>query len=270
VAAAIAALGMMGMVQVARAQQLVQHCRSGNACMTTNGIRSCGTVSHCWFTVHRFDAIFTEPEGIAGGIRIPRRRLDLQPDAVMDCWKDLAPNARLTSGFPFRNDGVTPHDGIDVASDSGNYGHGAPVRSVGAGVVVAVGESRPNGRFARIDQGDGVRMTYIHLRDTLKADGSALASGDRVHPGTQIGHMNCTGYCGGRPDDPWHGHISKTHVHVQGMRLPDNRLVDVEDLYGGPDCQPTGGDDGGDAGDGPGGVGGGGGACPGGICNEIP
>jgi hypothetical protein len=54
------------------------------------------------------------------------------------------------------------------------------------------------------------------------------------------------------------------------MRLPDNRLVDVEDLYGGPDCQPTGGDDGGDAGDGPGGVGGGGGACPGGICNEIP
>ncbi|GAB3730628.1 hypothetical protein GCM10028862_10120 [Luteimonas pelagia] len=263
-AAMIAALGMLGAGQAARAQQLVQHCRSGNTCMVIDGIRSCGTVSHCWFTLHRFDAIFTEPEGIAGGIRIPRRELDLQPDAVMDCWKDMTPDARLTSGFPYRNDGVTPHNGIDVASDSGNYGHGAPVRSLGAGVVHASGFTRANGNFVRIDQGNGFRVTYIHLLDYATEDGALLQAGDVVGVGMVIGHMNCTGNCGGGWSSPYRGTLSKTHVHVEARRLDDERLADPIQLHGGQGCGTSSGGEGGRGGvitPAP---------CSGTICNEVP
>lgn len=252
------------------AQVIHHHCRSGQTCYTHEGTRICAPVTHCWFTLDQSFGIYTDPEGYAGGIGLPITDSDQQPDAAMDCWKGVTTLARLTSGFPLRNDGTTPHNGIDVASDAGNYGHGAPVKSLGAGYVSEVGASGANGNFIRIRQADGIEITYIHLLDSQTADGGSLQISQKVWAGTQIGRMNCTGNCGGVVGDPNRGSITKTHVHIQARRLEDGKLVSPTDLYGGESCVVGGGSGGSSGGGSGGGPGGGTGTCTGGICSEEP
>lgn len=254
---------------LANAQTISQHCRSGTSCSTSDGVRTCVETTHCWFTLEQGLAIYTDPDGSASGIGLPHTIFDTQPDSTMDCWKGVTTDARLTSGFPFRNNGWEPHDGIDVASDSGNYGRGSPIRSIGAGYVSQIGENSANGKFVRVRQGDGMEVTYIHMLDFRMVNGANLQLNQKVLAGTQIGRMNCTGNCGGKVGDFTRGTIEKTHVHVQVRRLSDGKLMSATDLYGGRDCDGgsgagNGGDSGGTA------PGGGGDNCTGTICTDEP
>lgn len=255
-------------IGLANAQTISQHCRTGTSCYTSDGIRTCIDTTHCWFTLEQGLTRYTDPDGSASGIGLPQTLFDTQPDATMDCWKGLTTDARLTSGFPFRNNGWEPHNGIDVASDSGNFGRGSPIRSIGAGYVSQIGESSANGKFVRVRQGDGMEVTYIHMLDFRMANGANLQLNQKVLVGTQIGRMNCTGDCGGKVGAATRGAIEQTHVHVQVRRLSDGKLMGATDLYGGIDCNAGTGGGGDSGGAGPGG--GGGDNCTGTICTDEP
>lgn len=271
---AVASLLILGgLVGGVYADTLQEQCRSGQSCSGTGDSRVCRITNHCWFTLHRTMGIYTDPEGAVSGINLPATGFDGNSDAVMDCWKGVTTDARLTSGFPYRNNGVDKHDGIDVTSDSGNEGHGAPIKSLGAGVVTEVTPNHSlNGNFVRIRQGDGVVATYIHLLDFQKADGTVLQEGETVWPGTQIGRMNCTGNCGGAVGEPTRGDIEWTHVHIQIRRSSDGALLDPVDMYGGETCSIDSGSTGSTGGGtGGGGIGGGTtGTCSGTICSNEP
>lgn len=257
--------------QSANAQFLYQQCRPSQVCTTSpSGVQTCVNETHCWW-LRSFDGgfIFTYPEGSSSGVSISQRLQDVQPNATMDCWKGVTDNARESSGFPYRNDGVTPHNGVDIVSDSGNYGRGAPIRSFGTGVVSETGYDDMNGNFVRVNQGDGIQLTYIHLLDLTTASGTRLQRGQNVHVGEQIGRMNCTGNCGGTIGQPTRGRIESTHVHAQARRISDRQLLDPVDLYGGQNCSlgstPSSGTSSG--GNGPGG---GTGTCNSSICTDEP
>jgi murein DD-endopeptidase MepM/ murein hydrolase activator NlpD len=165
------------------------------------------------------------------GVNVPDQLVDQDIDAVTDCWKNVTAKARLSSGFPYRNDGLTPHNGVDVVSDSSNYGRGAPIGSLGAGYVKEVGSSAANGNFVRVDQGDGNTVTYIHLLKYL------VTPGQIVGVGTKLGEMNCTGNCGGQPGDPSYQSLTSTHVHIQVKLTNDsNAYKSAVELYGGANC----------------------------------
>lgn len=217
----------------------VEHCRSGEACTGTGSSRSCRTSLICWSTWHVGPSVADHTDRIDGrpSIDIPPRPMDENIDAVMDCWKNVTDQGSVSSPFPYRNDG-RQHNGIDVTSGLPNYGRGAPVRSMGAGYVIEVGNdtASPNGRFVRVAQGDGNTATYIHLLDVQ------VAVGHKLNVGQQLGRMNCTGYCG--PDND-RGRIQSTHVHIQIRKTADGTYLDPIDLYGGEACSASSGDDGG-------------------------
>ena len=210
----------------------VQHCRTTETCTGSGSARSCSSGQVCWNTweftpVPPFvsDPIINRP-----GVNLPWRPPDVDSDATTDCWKNVTIGANGSSGFPYRNDGTTAHNGIDVTSTAPNYGRGAPVGSLGAGYVREVGFSEANGNFVRVDQGDGNTVTYIHLLQyNVRKD-------QEVRVGTQIGEMNCTGNCGAT-QGPERGKINHTHVHIQVKRTNDpSMFLDAMDLYGGENC----------------------------------
>ena len=152
---------------------------------------------------------------------------DLNQDGNMDCWMGVTDEARLTSGFPTRNDGEESHSGIDVASDTGNYGHGANVRSLTSGEVYEIGndEEHPNGVYARVEAANGEVYTYIHLKELN------VQVGTQVSVGSSLGGMNCTGNCGEARE------ISSTHVHIS--RYSDrsrSTVLDPRENTGGTGC----------------------------------
>lgn len=209
---------------------LIEHCVSAEACVTNQaGERQCQPQTVCWriFEPTYGPPNFTDPIEYFPSISVPQKGLDTNLDAVMDCWKDITDMARVSSGFPLRNDGKTKHNGIDVVSDTANYGRGAPIRSLGAGYVTEAKYSTLNGNYVRVMQGDGNEATYIHLLSL------AVKDGDKVGVGDLLGAMNCTGSCG-PPDNI--GTISNTHVHVQVRDGRSNKLLDPRDMYGGRNC----------------------------------
>ena len=152
---------------------------------------------------------------------------DLNQNGHMDCWLGVTTAARLTSGYPVRNDGETSHSGIDVASDTDNYGHGAKVRSLTTGVVYEVGndQNHVNGYYARVEAENGEVYTYIHLKDVT------VPLGTTVSVGSTLGHMNCTGNCGENRE------ITSTHLHIS--RYSDRsrkQTLDPRDTTGGNSC----------------------------------
>lgn len=215
----------------------IQHCRSGQACSGEGAGRICGQETHCWTTWHATsgDNSVLDRTGNIGGrppISLPRVVPDDNSDATMDCWKNITNNTIKRSPFPQRYDG-RDHDGVDIASTSANYGHGEPIRSLGAGYVSEASTSGPNGNFVRVVQGDGNEVTYIHLLDYQ------VEEGEKISVGQQLGRMNCTGYCGGKPGDSSYQKVSATHIHVQVRRLSDKKLLDAWDLYGGENCSAS-------------------------------
>lgn len=255
------------------AQSYVQHCKATTVCVD-GPPRVCQNGQVCWYMAVGpigVRAIYLKPEPSSlASLAYERDPYDLQNDGKMDCWRGITNNPNESSGFPFRDNGWETHNGSDITSGTSNYGRGAPIRSLGTGEVTVAHDSdtSANGVYIRVRQADGVEMTYIHLLDLKKADGTYLQVGDTVEVGEQMGRMNCTGNCGGAPGQAGHKLISKTHVHVQARRIADGVLVDPIDLYGGDNCSLSGGSTGGGTGGGSGP--GGGGTCTGTICNEEP
>lgn len=226
---------LIGFLQVSDAglQQLT-HCRTGDVCAGSGPGRTCGTSTTCWSTWYVVEdpdqETRTDPIDGRPGVFLPRQPPDDDADAVMDCWKNVTDSASVSSGFPFRNNGIDPHNGIDVTSGASNYGRGAPIRSLGAGYVTFVGNTTANGQHVRVKQGDGKEATYIHLLDYQ------VALGQKVNVGQQLGRMNCTGNCGSTAT---RGQISNTHVHIQIKNLSNSVLMDARDLYGGANCSAS-------------------------------
>lgn len=254
------------------AATLAHHCRMTQVCPTPpERPRFCKFEERCYFTRHTIIGgvnDFTIPINGKPALPLPRRPKDHNSDAVMDCWKGVTTNAQISSGFPFRNDGTTEHNGMDAISATENYGYGAPIYSLGAGYVFEVGESPANGKFVRVNQGDGTQVTYIHLKVVL------VDEEDVISVGELLAQMNCTGWCG--PDSD-RENITHTHVHIQVRDdLGDGPLLDAVALYGGQNCTVNsdangGGDDGSGSGPGGGGPGGGGtGDCSGIGCTTEP
>lgn len=208
-------------------------CATAQSCAGSGSARSCTTREICW-SIWEFNPVshfVTDPITDWPGVDIPRwTPPDEDADAVADCWKDVTVNASISSGFPYRNNGTSPHNGVDVVSGTANYGRGAPIGSLGAGYVKEVDFNDLNGNFVRVAQGDGNTVTYIHLLSYT------VSVGDKVAVGDQLGLMNCTGNCGGSIGDPNRGKISKTHVHIQVKRTSGNAVLDAVDLYGGESC----------------------------------
>lgn len=150
---------------------------------------------------------------------------DSDVDGRMDCWKDTTTSA--TNNSPYGQSSWRFHYGTDIGSVLPNFGHGAPVRAIASGQVIAVGSDAANGNFIRILHTDGMESVYAHLLDAV------VVQGAYVLPGYDIGTMNCTGSC----TSSVHGNnaVQDTHLHLEiktyqgAPRTPENR-VDPESL----------------------------------------
>lgn len=222
--------------------RVVQHCGNPQVCTGTGDQYYCSYQQVCYVTYEPDPDSGVDRTGNIGGgsgtappVNLPERTMDRNQDSKMDCWKSVTSNSRLSSGFPYRNDGITRHNGIDVVSDTGSdYGRGSAIFSLGAGRVAEVGHTTANGNFIRINQGDGNQVTYIHLLNL-----PTYAIGAEIAVGQTIGLMNCTGYCGG-PNTTGQGPIQSTHVHIQVRNIGSGNLVSPIDQYGGATCGSTG------------------------------
>lgn len=105
---------------------------------------------------------------------------------ALDLSWPVDPSARIGSPFGERwhpKRGIwKQHHGVDVALPTGT-----PVYAAGPGTVFRAREDSANGRYVRIDHGNGVVTSYLH--------GSSLAvvEGQRVDRGTLILHSGATG-----------------------------------------------------------------------------
>ena len=91
-----------------------------------------------------------------------------------------------TSGFGYRVDpftrGLAMHTGLDFRAE-----YGAPVRSSGAGQVIAAESAGGYGNMVEIDHGNGLSTRYAHL-STI-----AVAVGQAVEAGAVLGRAGSTG-----------------------------------------------------------------------------
>ena len=100
------------------------------------------------------------------------------------------------------------HHGLDLAVPLGTS-----VVSPGVGAVTEVGNSGPNGNFVRVDHGDGVVSSYLHLQS------QAVKVGDQVTPGQQLGLSGNTGHSTG-PHLHWQTTVNGTPVNPQSVAFP--------------------------------------------------
>lgn len=154
----------------------------------------------------------------------PLNAYDTDNDGKLDCWKSVAGKSSAThisSGYGrsgWRSGGF--HYGVDITSDTGNFGLGQPVRAIADGVVTWARPKPANGNYVQILHDDGRVSLYLHLRDILRSSGP-------VRAGDAIGTMNCTGRCG-KP--PRKNIVQSTHVHIEiktslnAPRSPANRI----------------------------------------------
>jgi len=115
-------------------------------------------------------------------------------------------NGAITSGFGFRRHPILKrrrmHTGVDISAPTGT-----PIHAAGKGRVVVVKEDAVNGKFLRLDHGDGVTTAYCHASKLL------VARGRQVDAGAVIAKVGATGRAtgphlhfqievDGRPVDP--------------------------------------------------------------------
>ena len=113
------------------------------------------------------------------------------------CWPMQGP---LNSGYGPRSDGF--HYGIDIGAPEGT-----PFYAVAAGTVTYAGWRGAYGIMVEVDHGYGYRSRYGH------ASGVAVATGQRVSQGEELGYVGLTGnttgphlhfelYCNGEKVNP--------------------------------------------------------------------
>lgn len=100
---------------------------------------------------------------------------------------------RISSGYTLRRKHpvlkvVRPHQGIDYAAPLGT-----PIKSVGDGVVSAMGYDRAAGRFVKIRHKNGYETIYNHMSKFARK----LRKGLKVKQGQVIGYVGKTGYATG-------------------------------------------------------------------------
>lgn len=151
-------------------------------------------------------------------------QFDRDGDGKLDCWKDAAgPDNAGNAGRGSRTRISSPygasksriggwHYGVDMVSDTGNYGIGQPVRAIANGVVSEATSNAGNGNYVKINHGDGRATQYLHLQLIQASVKSSVRAGD------VIGTMNCTGSCGmgKQKNQP-----RSTHLHLELMASPD-------------------------------------------------
>jgi murein DD-endopeptidase MepM/ murein hydrolase activator NlpD len=114
-------------------------------------------------------------------------------------WGAFFPQGNIfpvTSGFPYRNNGVDPHNGIDIASPEGTT-----LVSPAAGTVGRAGLHPLNGNTVDVVIGR-LMFTAIHLLNVTVTPGQQVAAGDVL------------GRTGGRPGLDSSGTSRGVHVHV--------------------------------------------------------
>ena len=128
-----------------------------------------------------------------------------QPTPAKPCsnWGNLFPEGNaygVSSGYPFRNDGVTRHDGIDILSPEGTV-----LQSPFNGTIVRAGLYLLNGNTVDVvtDTIPPIMFTGIHLLDV------SVKPGDRVTRGQTLGRT------GGRPGAEGSGNSRGVHLHMQ-------------------------------------------------------
>jgi len=86
-------------------------------------------------------------------------------------------HGRISSGYGYREDGF--HDGIDIIAISGScYGH--DVYAAMNGTVIQACYSSGLGNNVKIDNGNGIIITYAHLSKILVTKGQTVKTGDVV------------------------------------------------------------------------------------------
>ena len=118
---------------------------------------------------------------------------------------------RISSRYGYRNDPYTGlrrfHNGIDLAGAAGS-----PIYAAMRGTVALVGYNGIYGRYAIVRHADRYQSLYAHLQSV------AVARGDAVRQGQQIGAMGDTGYSTGT-----HLHFS---VFYDGEHVDPLPLID--------------------------------------------
>jgi murein DD-endopeptidase MepM/ murein hydrolase activator NlpD len=105
-------------------------------------------------------------------------------EAGAAAWVHPNPAGQVTSCFGPR--WGRQHAGVDLAAP-----HGSPIVAAGAGIVVRAGEAGGYGTAVLIDHGNGYLTHYGHLSAV------AVAAGQRVSAGQQIGDEGSTGHSTG-------------------------------------------------------------------------
>lgn len=140
--------------------------------------------------------------------RSPARRFVRGVRAMRTALRMTEPIAggRVTSGFGPRVHPILRrrrmHTGIDIAADTGT-----PILAASPGRVVVAAEDRVNGKFIRLDHGDGVTTSYCHASRLQVGRGARVGGGDTIALAGATGratgpHLHFQVEVEGRPIDP--------------------------------------------------------------------
>lgn len=93
----------------------------------------------------------------------------------------------MTSGYGYRQSPTsgasTYHKGVDLAGNVGDT-----VSSYKSGTVIQAGwDNNGGGNYVKVDHGNGMVTTYMHLSKI------SVKSGDKVSAGSKLGEVGSTG-----------------------------------------------------------------------------
>lgn len=101
--------------------------------------------------------------------------------------------SRISSGYTMRRfHPITrtwkSHPAIDYAAPTGT-----PIKTIGDGTIVAIGQTRGNGKYIKIRHPNGYETMYLHMSRFAKG----MQKGRRVSQGDVIGNVGSTGLATG-------------------------------------------------------------------------
>lgn len=110
------------------------------------------------------------------------------------------------------------HHGVDYAAPAGT-----PVRSIGAGTVIAKGYESGGGNYLKIKHNSVYTTTYMHLRGFAKG----IQNGSRVQQGEVIGYVGSTGLSTG-PHLDFRVHKNGQPINPLTMESPPSHPIHTE------------------------------------------
>ncbi|MGL4993096.1 MAG: M23 family metallopeptidase [Bacteroidales bacterium] len=110
---------------------------------------------------------------------------------------------------------VRPHHGVDYAAPIGT-----PVKTIGAGTVVAKGFERGGGNYIKVKHNSVYTTTYMHLSKFA----SGIKQGSTVQQGQVIGYVGSTGLSTG-PHLDFRVHKNGRAINPQTMEAPPSNPI---------------------------------------------